>query len=84
MCIPLPQFLSLWLLHGDFNSRRVQAFSWVPESSPFPLGLPQPTCSASLHEQQQSHVSLIYSTCTSLRILAPWHKACHKAFKLTC
>lgn len=25
MCTPLPQFLSLWFLHGDFNSRRVQA-----------------------------------------------------------
>lgn len=60
MCTPLPQFLFLWLLHGDFKSRRVQALSWVPEPSPFPPGPPQPTCSASLHEQQQAHVSLIY------------------------
>lgn len=83
-CAPLPRFPSLRLLHGDFTPRRAQALSSVPKSSPFPPGPSQPTCTASTHEQRQSHVSLIYSTCTSLRIPIPGHKACHKAFKLFC
>lgn len=43
MCTPLLQFLSLRLPHRDFNSRRVQTLSWVPESPLlFPQDLPNP------------------------------------------